>query len=85
MSIDVEGGELEVLQGMDWNIPVRVILMECLVAECESMNRRTEAAKEILRENGFVFHKQVGDNEVWHNPSYSRYSQHLDIQHDDWL
>ena len=72
LSIDVEGGELEVLKGMNWDIPVHVVLIECISIDCDTTLQRIEQTRQILRDNGFVFHKDVGDNEIWHNPEYSR-------------
>ena len=51
-SLDVEGGELEVLQSMDWNIPVYIICME-VSAWGEYGHKRVEQCRTILKSNGF--------------------------------
>lgn len=70
MSIDVEGSELEVLEGMDWEIPVHVIVIECQEGVCPATEARVEQCRSILQQNGFTFHKVVGGNEVWKNEDY---------------
>ena len=75
MSIDVEGSELEVLKGMNWDIPVRIILLECFDAECSVTQDRNEEVRQILRDNGFVFHKKVASNDIWYDPKYARYPE----------
>lgn len=72
LSIDVEGSELEVLKGMNWDIPVRVILLEFFDDDCPVVQDRNAATKQILLDNGFVFHKSIASNEVWYNPNYTR-------------
>jgi FkbM family methyltransferase len=67
LSIDVEGSELEVLEGMDWEIPVHVLVIECTVAACDDTRKRVETCREMLKEKGFTFHKVLGGNEVWKN------------------
>lgn len=71
MSIDVEGGELEVLQGMDWSIPVYVI---CIELDGHSPEK-DEKCRSILRENGFDFHVKLNVNEFYVNPAYFRKEQ----------
>ena len=67
LSVDVEGGELAVLETMDWSIPVYVILIE--------MDRyrpvKNEECRKILRQVATLDGK-VGNNEVWVNWSYNR-------------
>jgi FkbM family methyltransferase len=70
MFVDVEGGELEVLEGMNWDIPVHVIVMECTEVVCDITQRRVHQARQILQDQGFIFHKVVGCNEVWHCKEY---------------
>lgn len=62
-SIDVEGGELEVLKTFDWNIPVYIVLIEVAKHDIE----KDEACREILRQNGFNLDSEIGCNEVWIN------------------
>lgn len=62
-SLDVEGGELTVLQGMDWSISVSVLLIE-------SVNERIRT---FLRERGFKrhsFHSISRLNEIWVNEAF---------------
>lgn len=59
-SLDVEGGELDVLLGVDWNIPVHVMLIE-------SVNATIRA---FLQNRGFRQHHFVSLsnlNEIWVN------------------
>lgn len=70
LSIDVEGGELLVLQSMDFSIPVYVI-----VIEMDGYNRmKDEACREILRSNGFSFKRRFANNEFWVKEDYARRS-----------
>lgn len=61
-SIDVEGGEYEVLSTFDWSIPVYVVLIELSFEEEKNIKNR-----DFLINKGFVFDKTVGCNEVWIN------------------
>lgn len=62
-SIDVEGGELEVLKTFDWNIYVRIILIEMDSATPE----KNEVVREFLREKSFIFSEKQRGNEIWIN------------------
>jgi FkbM family methyltransferase len=62
-SIDVEGGELEVLKTFDWNIPVYIILIEMDNNEEEKDNK----CRNILNNKNFKFDMKLGLNEVWIN------------------
>lgn len=67
-SIDVEGGELVVLETIDWKIPIYVI-----VIELDSHNKdKDEKCRKILREKGFTFDISMGGNEFWINRNYFR-------------
>jgi len=66
--LDVEGGELEVLETMDWDIPVYVMCVEL----DGSNEEKDEACREILRNNGFSFEQRMCINEFWINPNYDR-------------
>lgn len=71
-SLDVEGGELEVLQTMDWNIPVYIICME-VSTWGEYGQKRVEQCRNILREQGFENDgKKYGLDELWINTKYFR-------------
>ena len=68
LSIDVEGAELEVLESMNWNIPVYVISVEL-----HGINKeKDERCREILRNEGFKFKYRLSINEYWCNETYSR-------------
>jgi len=65
LSLDVEGGELEVLETYNWKIPTYVILIE--------MSHDTEKNKlcrNILHNNNFLFECELGCNEVWINKNF---------------
>jgi FkbM family methyltransferase len=70
-SIDVEGGEFEVLETMDWSIPVYIIMIELDKSNLE----KDEKCKEILRNQGFIFLMKKGLDEFWINNNY--YRKHL--------
>ena len=59
--LDVEGFEQQVLEGMDWEIPVKVIYVETV----------TSKAKQILESAGFKLHPkfpgQKSSDQVWYN------------------
>lgn len=61
LSIDIQGGELEALKGINWEVHVRVISIEL-----EGENpKRDEECRKILRRNGFNIAERCGINEVW--------------------
>ena len=68
-SLDVEGGELDVLQTIDWgNVSIYLICIEL-----DKHNpAKNEQCRQILRANGFVFKVKMVINEFWLNPKYSR-------------
>ena len=63
-SLDCEGCELQVLQTMDWAVPVRV-----LVVELDGQNaKKDEAVRVLLREHGMRYRHRMGFrrfNELW--------------------
>lgn len=67
-SIDVEGGELEILETMDWNIPVYIICIEL----DEQNNIKDEKCREILKENNFDFFIRLNNNDFYINKNYFR-------------
>jgi FkbM family methyltransferase len=68
-SLDVEGGEYEVLKTMNWNIPVYVITIELDGHNTE----KDENCRNLLRENNYDFFGLVHKgNEVWYNKTYYR-------------
>lgn len=66
--LDVEGAELEVLETMDWSIPVYVVCIEL----DGNNEEKDEACREILRNNGFSFEQRMCINEFWVNHTYDR-------------
>ena len=74
-SIDVEGGELVVLETIDWKIPIYIIIIEL-----DGYNKeKDEKCRNILREQGFSFDINIGGNEFWINKKYPRRLQLFDI------
>lgn len=63
LSIDVQGGELEVLETMDWEVPVGCIAIEL---EGQSLNRDNRC-RQILREQQFQLRVILGVTEIWIN------------------
>jgi len=63
LSLDVEGGELEVLMTYPFEIPTFLILIE--ISNYDPV--RNEKCRTILKENGFEFISSIGINEVWIN------------------
>jgi FkbM family methyltransferase len=66
-SIDVEGGELEVLTTFDWTIPVYIILIEMAHNGTEEGKIKCEKCRDYIRKLGFVLDSEIGCNEVWIN------------------
>lgn len=64
-SIDVEGGEIEVLRTYDWKIPTYVVLFEI-----SDWIERNEDCRNLLKSNGFDFEMVLGCNEVWINRNF---------------
>lgn len=74
-SIDVEGGELNVLETMDWSIPVYIITIELnekIQESDEEGKKKNQKCREILLKQGFTFVKQLDINEFWINKNYFR-------------
>jgi len=68
-SLDVEGGELDVLKTIIWdNITIYLICIE-LDNHDEEKN---EKCRQILIDNGFIFKVKMCINEFWVNPNYFR-------------
>ena len=62
-SLDVEGGELEVLETFNWDIPTKLILIEM---SGHNLNK-DNSCRELLTQKNFVFDMTIGCNEVWIN------------------
>lgn len=69
-SIDVEGGEFEVLSTYNWEIDTYVILIEMA-----DDNIKNDNCRKLLLDKGFNFDGNIGFNEVWINRNY----QHIKI------
>jgi hypothetical protein len=67
-SIDVEGGELEVLKTFNWNIPVYIVLIE--MAKHDLV--KDDECREFLIKKGFGFDMEIGCNEVWINKNFMK-------------
>ena len=74
-SLDVEGGELEVLQGFPWgDVPVGVLLFETLDA-CQDTSaacRKLLLERTPLRFAATCGRNAAGCSEVWCDPTYFR-------------
>ena len=68
-TLDVEGGELNVLNSIDWE-KVEIYFF-CI--ELDNHNKeKDEKCREILKNNGFQLKLRMCINEFWENPNYSR-------------
>jgi len=76
LSIDVEGGEVAVLETFDFTIPVYIIVIELHSNEIQ----KCEMCRAILRENGFKLDTRITCNEFWINPSYEHKERLFDIK-----
>jgi len=63
-SIDVEGGEFEVLNTVDWSIPVYVFIVE--LGDTEKEDR----CRELLSDKGYTFSSKIGLSEIWYDSEY---------------
>jgi len=68
MSIDVEGGEFDLLQSIDFNVPIYCIIIEAHSGEQE----KNAIFGNYLKTKGFAFHERQRGNEIWINPGYFR-------------
>jgi FkbM family methyltransferase len=76
-SIDVEGGELEVLETFDWNIPVYIVLIEMSRYNLE----KDDMCRNFLKSKGFELDTDLiinsGCEEVWINKKYDNYCHNI--------
>ena len=70
-SLDVEGAELEVLESMDWNIPVYIIVFETSAWGKEG-KEMVEKCRKLLSSKGFVLDNKTSFDEFWINNEYFR-------------
>ena len=69
LSIDVEGGELLVLESMDWGaVEVFVVVIEL----DETHTEKDMACRAILQKAGLTFQTRLGNNDLWVNLHYSK-------------
>ena len=61
-SLDVEGAEYDVLQSMDWDIPVHVMIIE--------RNPNDLLIEDLLLSKGFNYVREQRGNRIWVNPNY---------------
>ena len=66
-SLDVEGGEMEVLRTVDFNnVEVGVMTVE---ADSHSM-KKNEEVRNLLTSKGFTYHGAIGNNDWFTGPSF---------------
>lgn len=70
LSIDVQGAELKVLDGIDWSTPIGCI---CIELEGEDLEK-DEQCRQMLIDRGFVLSARLAINEFWTFPGYERRS-----------
>ena len=67
LSVDVEGGELEVLTTIDWDkVNIHLILIGLDGYDQE----KDDACRDILVQHGFRFDRRIGNNDLWENPLF---------------
>lgn len=67
LSIDAEGCDLEVLQGLDFSrFRPRLIITE----EYRIHAEREKVKLELMKDNGYVLYRPIGCNEIWGLPKY---------------
>ncbi len=74
LSINVEGGELNILETMDWNIPVYIINIELDGKNLE----KDEKCKKILTDNNFTYLTTINNDNFYINTNYFRKNELFD-------
>lgn len=75
MTLDVEGGELDVLSTIDFSkVEIYVICIEL----DEHNPLKDKQCRDLLLQNGFKFNSRMFINEFWVNENYSRKSELFD-------
>lgn len=70
-SLDVEGSELEVLESMDWNIPVGLLCVEMHNSDADKIDS-------VIKNRGFELADCIGDvNNLYINRNYDRLNKIL--------
>lgn len=67
-SLDVEGAELEVLETMDWSIPIYILVIEANSGDSHKNN----ACRRLIEENGLTYNRAIGNNMLFVNSEYHR-------------
>ena len=70
-SLDVEGAELEVLEGMNWKIPVHVLIIE--------RNPGLRAIERLLLKKGFTYLREQRGNRIWVDEKYKEKVKRLGL------
>ena len=70
-SLDVQGAELEVLESMDWNIPVYLIIFETSAWGKEG-KEMVNKCRNLLSSKGFILDYKTSLDEFWINNNYFR-------------
>ena len=68
MSIDVEGGELELLKSIDFSFPIYCTIIEAHSNEQE----KNKIFGNYLKKHGFTFKERQRGNQIWINYNYFR-------------
>lgn len=72
--LDVEGSELDVLETMNWEVPVGVIAIEMLsiLPHYSYMKEKDDKCRQFLKSKGFEHQKTLSGDEFWVNRNYFR-------------
>ena len=73
LSIDVNGSELDVLETMDWSIPVYIIALDVSTWGKYGKNM-TKKCRDLLSSKGFIMSDKFDMDEIWINNDYFRKS-----------
>ena len=71
LSIDVNGSELDVLETMDWSIPVYVIAINTSIWG-KFGKSVANSCRELLSSKGFIMDEKLSMDEIWINNDYFR-------------
>lgn len=63
LSVDVEGGEFEVLNTFDWDIDVSVVIYE---SSLKWKQEDLDKCQKLMEEKGFTFHERFCGSEIWY-------------------
>jgi FkbM family methyltransferase len=68
-SLDVEGGELQVLESINW----KKVSIYVVAVELDGHNEeKDDLVRELLSKQGFKYQHHISINEFWVNPKYER-------------